>query len=415
MSKRILAMLAVVACTPATRPAQTNPPASSSPAVAPPTIPVGHGAVVRPGATVWLDAGDTRPLQLPGDLIAAGLSVRVLAQHGDRLEVDTDADTPCATPIVGDFRLRMFVSPRDLREVSTAPLEHALPDGRRIRVSPGAIVDGSAAQRVVHVRWGLETIAVPVPSGSHGRSFDASSLARDRPCVLHREADGRESGDELDEVEVALAARAKVTAAPRSLITGGAQAFWRDGTVAGNVARDHVFSGAAIAAGARSCFALPLATEAEVTLCFATAEVKPAPDEPIGLGGIGTIGGNFRGEGGDVSRSGRRVPSVRQAKADVKGALDKDIIRRIVRAHINEIRGCYNRGLERDPGLKGRVAIKFVIGSDGSVQDVGIAETKMTDTEMLECIVGRIATWKFPKPEGGGNVTVVYPFLLESG
>jgi hypothetical protein len=79
----------------------------------------------------------------------------------------------------------------------------------------------------------------------------------------------------------------------------------------------------------------------------------------IGLGNTGLIGkgegggtgsGYGRGAGAGFGGRGTAVPTVRQAKATVTGALDKDIIRRIVRAHINEVRYCYNQGLARDPG-----------------------------------------------------------------
>ena len=57
------------------------------------------------------------------------------------------------------------------------------------------------------------------------------------------------------------------------------------------------------------------------------------------------------------------------SKAAVKGSLDKDIIRRIVRAHINEVRSCYDRGLRRYRNLGGRVEINFTIIETGHVEN----------------------------------------------
>jgi tetratricopeptide (TPR) repeat protein len=75
----------------------------------------------------------------------------------------------------------------------------------------------------------------------------------------------------------------------------------------------------------------------------------------IGKGGGGGTGSGYgRGAGAGFGGRGRGpIPMVRQAKAEVKGALDKDIIRRIVRAHINEVRYCYNQALARDPNAQG--------------------------------------------------------------
>ena len=97
------------------------------------------------------------------------------------------------------------------------------------------------------------------------------------------------------------------------------------------------------------------------------------------------------------------------------GALDKDIIRRIVRAHINEVRYCYNQALARDPNAKGRVAVQFTIGGTGKVPSAVVQETTMKDAGVGNCIAQAVKRWTFPKPEGGGSVIVTYPFVLEPG
>jgi TonB family protein len=144
----------------------------------------------------------------------------------------------------------------------------------------------------------------------------------------------------------------------------------------------------------------------------------------IGLGNVGLIGkgggggsgsGYGRGAGAGFGGRGKRVPQVRQAKATVKGALDKDIIRRIVRAHINEVRYCYNQGLVRDPNLKGRVEVQFTIGPTGKVPVSVVQQSSIKDTNVANCVAKAVRRWTFPKPQGGGNVVVTYPFLLSPG
>lgn len=110
-----------------------------------------------------------------------------------------------------------------------------------------------------------------------------------------------------------------------------------------------------------------------------------------------------------------RVPIARQAKATVEGPLDKDIIRRIVRAHINEVRYCYNEGLAEDPALAGRVVVAFTIGPKGSVTNSEVTSTDLADEGVAECISEAVARWKFPKSKGGEPVQVTYPFVLEPG
>lgn len=51
----------------------------------------------------------------------------------------------------------------------------------------------------------------------------------------------------------------------------------------------------------------------------------------------------------------------------LQGNLDKELVRRVVRQHINEIRYCYQRELSLVPSLAGRVVVKFVIGAGDRV------------------------------------------------
>ena len=136
----------------------------------------------------------------------------------------------------------------------------------------------------------------------------------------------------------------------------------------------------------------------------------------IGKGGGGGSGSGYgSGSGAGFGGRGKRVPRVRQAKAKVQGALDRDIIRRIVRSRINEVRSCYNAGLTKNPNLSGRVAINFVITGTGKVGSAVVQESSLKDKAVGNCIAKAVKRWKFPKPRGGGNVIVTYPFNLSPG
>jgi Ca-activated chloride channel family protein len=51
----------------------------------------------------------------------------------------------------------------------------------------------------------------------------------------------------------------------------------------------------------------------------------------------------------------------------VTPGLDPEIVRRIVRAHINELRSCYNQGQVKQPQLAGSITIAFEIGAPSRV------------------------------------------------
>jgi outer membrane biosynthesis protein TonB len=101
-------------------------------------------------------------------------------------------------------------------------------------------------------------------------------------------------------------------------------------------------------------------------------------------------------------------------KAEVEGALDKDLVRRIVKAHIGEVRYCYNEGLMLDPELAGRVVVRFTVGPEGKVTRSEVESTTI-EGDVPECIAEAAARWLFPRPAGRTEAVVTYPFLLEPG
>ena len=101
--------------------------------------------------------------------------------------------------------------------------------------------------------------------------------------------------------------------------------------------------------------------------------------------------------------------------APPEGSLDKEEIRKVVRANIGDVRACYNSVLESDPDWAGRVAISFTIGPVGAVTATRVESTEERDHGLAQCVAGVIETWAFPAPEGGGNVLVTYPFHFAPG
>lgn len=142
----------------------------------------------------------------------------------------------------------------------------------------------------------------------------------------------------------------------------------------------------------------------------------------IGLGNLGTIGhgagtgsgsGYGAGAGGFRGRS-SSVPRISTGEADVRGSLSREVIRRVIRRHINEVRFCYEQELAQRPDLAGRVTVSFIISATGSVQTASVANTTLNNSRVEECISQAVRRWTFPAPDGGGAVLVNYPFVLDS-
>ncbi len=140
----------------------------------------------------------------------------------------------------------------------------------------------------------------------------------------------------------------------------------------------------------------------------------------IGLGNLGTIGkGGGGGSGSGYGRGagglgGRRAkaPDVIPGQAAVRGSLDKEIIRRIIRRHINEVKYCYEQELTKKPELGGRIAVQFTIAATGQVVASVLQTSTMGAPRVENCVVQSVRRWEFPKPLGGGIVIVTYPFAF---
>lgn len=144
------------------------------------------------------------------------------------------------------------------------------------------------------------------------------------------------------------------------------------------------------------------------------------PRGPAGASGSGsgTTSGSGTGSGygsgsGRLRGRSSRAPQVRMAQAQsVQGGLDRHIIRRIVRAHLQEIRGCYNAALVRDPVAQGRVVVQFTIGTDGRVGAAVIQSSDIDDARLGRCIAAKVRGWEFPIGPAAGHALVSYPFVL---
>lgn len=111
------------------------------------------------------------------------------------------------------------------------------------------------------------------------------------------------------------------------------------------------------------------------------------------------------------------------------GRLAPAAIQSVVVASFPRLGACYVEGQKRDASLRGRVDVRFVVGTDGKVSEARSAEASepipadaiappststlppMPDKKVVECIVNGFRSLVFPKPEGGA-VTVIYPIIL---
>jgi RNA polymerase sigma factor (sigma-70 family) len=116
------------------------------------------------------------------------------------------------------------------------------------------------------------------------------------------------------------------------------------------------------------------------------------------------------------SRSSSSTP--RPALPGTEPDLDKDYIRSCVRELLPLLSECYEKELEHDPKLAGKVVVDFTIEGEPGVGGV-VSESKIDDKEstlanpaVRECIQQTMYSLEISAPQGGGQVQVVYPFVF---
>jgi hypothetical protein len=161
-----------------------------------------------------------------------------------------------------------------------------------------------------------------------------------------------------------------------------------------------------------------------------------------GLGGLTTAGAdmlpgmvvrNVEGAAGRVAQAGdlrgaghiasattsvpalkRRVsPLVRVETPSVQdGDADPTAIAREIRQRMAAIRGCYERGLKRNPQLGGKLVLRIAISGAGTVTAVDVDDDTVDDPLLADCLAGADPALRLRRPRrgaGGDRVSVRVP------
>lgn len=127
--------------------------------------------------------------------------------------------------------------------------------------------------------------------------------------------------------------------------------------------------------------------------------------------GLGAIG-----SGGNIIGTGHGRPNIEVGNSQdtiIMGGLDKDLIDKIIKQHLSQIRYCYEKEANTSKAdLRGRVMMRFVISASGRVSQSGVESTSLGNANVEKCLVGIMQRIVFPEPLGGGIVEVSYPFLF---
>lgn len=146
-----------------------------------------------------------------------------------------------------------------------------------------------------------------------------------------------------------------------------------------------------------------------------------------GPGGGGAVAGlpggtGTRGRGGDGSSLVGGGPSGPKETGSIAtgddviriGGMDRALIDQVVKQHLQQFRYCYQRELQKDPSLGGKITVKWIISSDGSVSSASVKHDGIGNAAVSRCMTNVTRRMTFPQPKGG-IVIVSYPFLFAPG
>ncbi|MGB0453843.1 MAG: AgmX/PglI C-terminal domain-containing protein [Bacteriovoracaceae bacterium] len=136
-----------------------------------------------------------------------------------------------------------------------------------------------------------------------------------------------------------------------------------------------------------------------------------------GLGGIGTKGrGGGKGGYGTTSVAsgeGSGLSSIPISNDMVlDGGLDAYVVQATIAKYLNQVRACYEKGLQKNPALAGKVTVAFQVNGNGGVDFSRVKSSSLGNTQVEQCITKKMVNWIFPKPRGGVKVPITYPFIL---
>lgn len=148
----------------------------------------------------------------------------------------------------------------------------------------------------------------------------------------------------------------------------------------------------------------------------------------IGLGtggraGFGTGNGGTRqgkmalGAGGNGKGMGTRARIAPPKPSDVElggeaGSRSPESILRVIRTHIGGFQYTYQKYLRDNPGLGGKISLKFTIAPSGDIIAISVVSSNTGNGALDSEIKDKARRMKFDQIEKG-NVTVTYAFVLD--
>ncbi len=97
----------------------------------------------------------------------------------------------------------------------------------------------------------------------------------------------------------------------------------------------------------------------------------------------------------------------------VVGKLSPQQIVDTVQSKVKEVKACFDANHVKETPA-GIIEVAVVVSAAGAVKEATVKSSTMKAPKLDQCVVDRLKTWTFPKPEGNGEAAFVYPFAFKA-
>ncbi|RZA15654.1 MAG: AgmX/PglI C-terminal domain-containing protein [Proteobacteria bacterium] len=98
---------------------------------------------------------------------------------------------------------------------------------------------------------------------------------------------------------------------------------------------------------------------------------------------------------------------------DPNTGLNPRVVQDAIVSHYPAIQKCYSQSIGAD-GHTGVIQANFVIDKEGHAKSIRLADESLGTDKVYGCLQDEIKAISFPKPKGGVDVVVAYPFKFEA-
>jgi hypothetical protein len=139
-------------------------------------------------------------------------------------------------------------------------------------------------------------------------------------------------------------------------------------------------------------------------LCAAGPSPDPALASHEGAPTSGlqtTMGSAMPAHSPALAAGGAPTGKVKLGRRKLQGVCDKKDIKAVLLDRVGALRACYEKGLERDPRLGGKVIATWVIRMEGDTRTLRLPSNALGAGPATDCITRVLSRMRFKAPERG--------------